>query len=167
MGPRVRRCHRIRRNAPRGHWTPEIAPRSRPRPRRGHGGGRTARRAGLCAGLLFAALPTVSNQGHDARPYAVVTAAAVLASYLLVRAAQDPRPRWFAAYGLSLALVGYLQLFGLLLVPAHAVTVIGLGRRRRAAGDGQPGDAPRAAAARGGLVTILAVGGAVGAGWWG
>ncbi len=120
-----------------------------------------SRRAGLCAGLLFAALPTVSNQGHDARPYAVVTAAAVLASYLLVRAAQDPRPRWFAAYGLSLALVGYLQLFGLLLVPAHAVTVIGLGRRRRAAGDGQPGDAPRAAAARGWLVTILAVGVAV------
>src|SRR5258708_9967946 len=107
-----------------------------------------SRRAGLCAGLLFAALPTVSNQGHDARPYAVVTAAAVLASYLLVRAARDPRPRWVAAYGLSLALVGYLQLFGLLLVPAHAVTVIGLGRRRRATGDGQPVHAPRAPAAR-------------------
>src|SRR5260370_24218202 len=39
-----------------------------------------SRRAGLWAGLLFAALPTVSNQGHDARPYAVVTAAASLAS---------------------------------------------------------------------------------------
>jgi mannosyltransferase len=116
-----------------------------------------SRQAGLCAGLIFAALPTVSLQGHDARPYAMVTAAAVLASYLLVRAAENPRPRWFTGYGLSLALVGYLQLFGLLLVPAHAVALIGLGRRRRAAGDGQPRGAPRAPLARGWLVTIAAV----------
>jgi mannosyltransferase len=114
-----------------------------------------SRRAGLCAGLMFAVLPTVSLQGHDARPYAMVTAAAVLASYLLVRAAQDPRPRWFAAYGLSVALVGYIQLFGLLLMAAHAVTLIGLGRRRRAARNGQP------ALARRWLVTIAAAGVAV------
>ena len=88
-----------------------------------------SRQAGLCAGLIFAVLPTVTVQGHDARPYAMVTAAAVLASYLLVRAAHDPRRRWFAAYGLSLVLVGYVQLFGLLLVPAHAVALAGLCRR--------------------------------------
>jgi mannosyltransferase len=111
-----------------------------------------SRRAGLCAGLIFAVLPTVSLQGHDARPYAMVTAAAVLASYLLVRAAQDPRPRWFAAYGLSVALVGYTQLFGLLLVPAHAVTLIGLSRRHRAARNGR-----RALTCRW-LVTIAAAG---------
>jgi mannosyltransferase len=116
-----------------------------------------SRRAGLCAGLIFGALPTVSIQGHDARPYAMITAAAVLASYLLVRAAQDPRPRLFAAYALSLVLVGYVQLFGLLLVPAHAVTLIGLDRRRRAAGDGQPGDVPRTVLARRWLMTIAAV----------
>ena len=114
-----------------------------------------SRRAGLCAGLMFAVLPTVSLQGHDARPYAMVTAAAVLASYLLVRAAQDPRPRWFAAYGLSVALLGCTQLFGLLLVPAHAVTLIGLSRRRRAERNGQ-----RALACRW-LVTITAAGVAV------
>src|SRR5215471_5243496 len=51
-----------------------------------------SRRAALCAGLLFAALPEVSVQGHDARPYAMITAAAVLASFLLVRVADDPRP---------------------------------------------------------------------------
>src|SRR5215470_3952070 len=79
-----------------------------------------SRRAALCAGLLFAAPPEVSVQGHDARPYAMVTAAAVLASYLLVRAADDPRPAWLAGYGTSLVLLGYLHLFALLLVPAHA-----------------------------------------------
>jgi mannosyltransferase len=98
-----------------------------------------SRRAGLCAGLVFALLPTVTAQGHDARPYAVLTAAAVLASYLLVRAVQDPGWRWFAAYGLSLVGVGYLQLFGLLLLPAHAVTLIGVVRGRRAGGAGWPG----------------------------
>jgi mannosyltransferase len=114
-----------------------------------------SRRAGLCAGLMFAVLPTVSLQGHDARPYAMVTAAAVLASYFLVRAAQAPRPRWFAAYGLSVVLVGYIQLFGLLLVPAHAVTLIGLGRQRQGARNGQR------ALARRWLVTIAAAGVAV------
>jgi mannosyltransferase len=93
---------------------------------------RTAgRRAALYAGLVFAALPAVSMQGQDARPYAAVTAAAVLSSYLLIRAAADPRPRWLACYGLSLVLAGYLQMFGLLLVAAHLVTLAGLAWRRR------------------------------------
>jgi mannosyltransferase len=108
-----------------------------------------SRRAGLWAGLMFAVLPVVTLQGHDARPYAALTAAAVLASYLLVRAAEDPRPRWFVAYGVSLVLVGYLQMFGLLLLPAHAVTLIGLWRGRR---DG----APRAPAWGRFLVTVAA-----------
>lgn len=86
-------------------------------------------RAGLCAGLLFAALPVISGQAHNARPYAMVTAAAVLASYLLVRAVDDPRRRWFALYGGALALLGYLELFALLLVPAHALTLRMLARR--------------------------------------
>jgi len=127
-----------------------------------------SRRAGLCAGLMFAVLPTVTVQGHDARPYAMVTASAVLASYLLVRTAQDARPRWFAAYGLSLVLVGYAQLFGLLLVPAHAVTLIGLSRGTRREADGRPGVVPPTLL-RGWLVTVAAAGVAVApvtaAGW--
>jgi mannosyltransferase len=117
-----------------------------------------SRQAGLCAGLMFAVLPTVTVQGHDARPYAMVTAAAVLASYLLVRAAQDPRRRWFAAYGLSLVLVGYAQLFGLLLVPAHAVTLIGLSRGAGRGADGGAGGVPRAVLLRRWLVTVAAAG---------
>jgi mannosyltransferase len=89
------------------------------------------RRAGLCAGLVFAVLPTVSAQGQDARPYAMSAAAAVLSSYLFVRAAADPRARWFTGYGLSLVLLGYLHMFGLLLVAAHVVTLIAMGWRRR------------------------------------
>jgi len=89
--------------------------------------------AGLYAGLVFAVLPTVTLQGHDARPYALLTAAAVLASYLLIRAAQQPTGRWFAGYGLAVALTGYLQLFGLLLLPAHAIALALLTRDRRPA----------------------------------
>src|SRR5580658_7217430 len=54
-----------------------------------------SRRAGLCAGLVFALLPTVSAQGQDARPYAAATAAAVLSTYLFIRTVGDPRTRWF------------------------------------------------------------------------
>jgi mannosyltransferase len=121
----------------------------------------SSRRAGLLAGLLFAVLPEVTVQGQDARPYAMVTAAAVLASYLLVRAAGEPRPLWFAGYGLSLVAVGYLQLFGLLLVPAHAITLIVLRRRQQAPED--------AAVLRRWLLTVAAAGLAVApvtiAGW--
>ncbi|MBO0818362.1 MAG: hypothetical protein J2P30_24780, partial [Actinobacteria bacterium] len=80
---------------------------------------------------LFAALPQVSVQGHNARPYAMVAAAAVLASYLLVRAAENPRPVRLAGYGASLVLLGYLHLFALLLVPAHAITLTATGRHPR------------------------------------
>ena len=112
--------------------------------------GRTLRsaRAGVCAGLVFAALPIVTQQAHDARPYAMVTAAAVLASYLLLRAVADPRPARWAGYGLALVLVGYLELLALVLVAAHAVTLAVLSWQqsppaRGWAGPGGAGGAPR------------------------
>ncbi len=89
-----------------------------------------SRRAGLLAGLVFAGLPAVTEQGHDARPYAMLTAAVVLASYLLLRLAADGRPRWLIGYGCALVLVGYMQMLGLLIVAAHAVTLLALRRRR-------------------------------------
>ena len=88
-----------------------------------------SRRAALYSGLVFAALPAVTQQGHDARPYAMVTAAVVLASYLLLRVTDDPRPARFAGYGLALVLVGYLQVLGLLIVPARAITLLAWRRR--------------------------------------
>jgi mannosyltransferase len=81
--------------------------------------------AGLASGLLFAVFPEVSLYGQDARPYAIVVALAALASYLLVRAmdADGPRHRWLIGYAVCVAALGIMDIFGLLLIIAHAVTV--------------------------------------------
>jgi mannosyltransferase len=108
-------------------------------------------RAGLASGLVFAVLPQVSLYGQDARPYAIVIALAALGSYLLVRAmdAGDAgrRHRWLAWYAVCLAALGIVDIFGLLLVPAHAVTVA---LRLLRARDRQAGAAGEAAAGAGG-----------------
>ena len=84
-------------------------------------------RAGLASGLVFAILPEVSWYGQEARSYAMVTALAAVASYLLVRARQAAggagAGRWLAGYGAVLAALGVANLFGLLLIVPHAVTV--------------------------------------------
>jgi mannosyltransferase len=83
-------------------------------------------RAGLAAGLILAALPEVSFYAEDARPYAVMTAFATLASYALVRVLDaDPerRTRWLVAYAGLMSLTGLAQVFALLLIGGHAVTV--------------------------------------------
>jgi mannosyltransferase len=105
-------------------------------------------RAGLAAGLVFAVLPEVSLYGQDARPYAIVVALAALASYLLVRAMADDsgeRHRWLIGYAACLAALGIVDIFGLLLIPAHAVTVALRCLRAGEAGDqGGAGGADRA-----------------------
>ncbi|HET9894071.1 MAG TPA: glycosyltransferase family 39 protein [Streptosporangiaceae bacterium] len=81
---------------------------------------------GLAAGLLFAVLPVATRYAQEARSYEMVVAAACLASYLLIRvlgAEPDARRRWLIGYGAGLAVLGILNIFGLLLIPAHAVTV--------------------------------------------
>jgi mannosyltransferase len=100
-----------------------------------------SRRAGMYAGLLFACLPMVSVRGHDARPYALETAAAVLATYLLLRVAEEPHPRRLTGYGLSLVLLGYFHLFGLLIIPAHAFALLPASRLARARRGGVGPDA--------------------------
>src|SRR5580693_6489513 len=92
--------------------------------------------AGLAAGLLFAVVPDISLYGQDARSYAMVTATATIASYLLVRALgarHDRQRRWWAGYAISLAALGILNIFGLLLLAGHAVTMAV--RMLRPAGD--------------------------------
>jgi mannosyltransferase len=82
-------------------------------------------KAGLAAGLLFAALPQISLYAQDAREYAAVTALAATGSYLLVRAlaATGRRTGWLTGYAVCLGLMGALNVFSLLLVGAHAITV--------------------------------------------
>jgi mannosyltransferase len=93
---------------------------------------------GLAAGLLFAIIPATSRFGQEARSYAMVMALATIASYVLMRvfsAEPGRRRRWFVAYGASLALLGIMNIFGLLLIPAHAVTVALQFRRLRGGND--------------------------------
>jgi mannosyltransferase len=101
-------------------------------------------RAGLAAGLLFAAFPSVSFYAEDAREYAIVTALATVASYLLVRsleagatrAGTAPRYAWLAGYAAAMSLLGLGNILSLLLIAAHAVTV-GVWRRAYG-GPGRP-----------------------------
>ncbi|MCZ7477408.1 MULTISPECIES: glycosyltransferase family 39 protein [unclassified Micromonospora] len=82
------------------------------------------RRAGLLAGLLFAVLPVTSRYGQEARPYALATLLAVLATLLLVEALRRPgRWRW-AGYAAAVAALGLLHLIALTLLAAHAVVVL-------------------------------------------
>jgi len=88
--------------------------------------------AGLSAGLLYAMLPVTSRYGQEVRSYAMVMAVAAISSYLLIRVlgAEPARQRrWLAGYGASIAVLGILNIFGLLLIPAHAVTIALYGRR--------------------------------------
>jgi mannosyltransferase len=118
-------------------------------------------RAGLASGLVFAVLPQVSLYGQDARPYAIVVALAALASYLLVRAMDagdaSQRRRWLAWYAVCLAALGIVDIFGLLLVPAHAVTVALPFLRARDRQAGPAGDAAAGAARSLGLGWLAAV----------
>jgi len=126
-----------------------------------------SRRAGLAAGLVFAAVPQVSWYGQNAREYAMVAAVATIASYLFVRALQAAEEarggrvnRWLVGYGVSLAVLGLLNLFALLLVPAHALALAA--RARRDAGGGMPADGESPATAsprplvRGWLIAVAA-----------
>ncbi|HEV2375749.1 MAG TPA: glycosyltransferase family 39 protein [Streptosporangiaceae bacterium] len=81
--------------------------------------------AGLAAGLVYAALPPVSGYAEIAREYAVVAALASLASYLLVLVLDSASSRrWLlVGYGVTVAALGLTNIFGLLLLPAHAVAV--------------------------------------------
>ena len=105
-----------------------------------------SRRAGLLAGLVFAALPEVSRYGQEARSYATVSALAAVASYLLVRVLAEagpdhprPRRRWLIGYGAAVAALGMVNIFGLVIIPAHGLTVLLASRRARAAGTGRAG----------------------------
>ncbi|MGW6878076.1 glycosyltransferase family 39 protein [Streptomyces xanthophaeus] len=81
-------------------------------------------RLGLCAGLLLAVLPTASRYAQEARSFAFVMAAAVLATGALVKALSgDSRVRRPVSYAVFIALLGWFNVLGLLLVAAHTATI--------------------------------------------
>jgi mannosyltransferase len=79
---------------------------------------------GMLAGVGLSALPRTTFYAQDARPYALVMLFAVAATYMLARAVADDRPRWWAGYCAALVATGAFNLFALLLVGAHAVTLM-------------------------------------------
>ncbi|MEU1586341.1 glycosyltransferase family 39 protein [Micromonospora sp. NPDC005710] len=82
------------------------------------------RRGGLFAGLLFAVLPGTSRYGQEARPYALATMLAVLATVLLVTALRRPSWARWAGYAVAVAALGLIHLIALTVLAAHALTVV-------------------------------------------
>jgi mannosyltransferase len=97
---------------------------------------------GLLAGLFYVAAPQVTRYAQEGRAYAIVTMLVTIATYLLVRAMMAGTWRWWATYALVIVLAGLFNLFSLLLVLAHGVTVLlTYLRRRRAAQAARSGPA--------------------------
>jgi mannosyltransferase len=87
---------------------------------------------GFLSGMVFATAPYMTYYAQMARSYAIVTMFAAIASYLLLRAYPDGRWRWWSAYAVAAALTGLFNLFGLLILAAHGVTLLltGTGGRK-------------------------------------
>ena len=97
---------------------------------------------GLLSGLLFATAPYMTYYAQMARSYAIETMFAVIATYLLLRAWPDGRWRWWLAYGAAVALTGLFNIFGLLILAAHGVTLLLSGASGQAAAGRRVGRIP-------------------------
>ena len=81
---------------------------------------------GLIAGMIFATAPYMTYYAQMARPYAFVTMCATIASYLLMRAVDHEGIKWWVWYAVAVAFTGLFNTFGLLILPAHALTVLAI-----------------------------------------
>jgi mannosyltransferase len=97
--------------------------------------------AGVAAGLALTAVPLTTRYAQEARPYALTTLFAVLATYLLVRAVASPRWPWWVLYAAALVLTGLFSLASVLLVGAHLVSLL-VARRTSPADDPQAARPP-------------------------
>ena len=89
----------------------------------------STRAVALTAGVVFAILPRVTWAGMETRSYALSMAAAVWLTVFCVLAARRGRPCWWGVYGLLLVGATVLNVFLVLIVPAHAVVVAMCARR--------------------------------------
>ena len=92
-------------------------------------------RVGVMAGLLWTLAPLVSRYAQEARPYAMVALAATAATLALVRVCRRPwLPGRWVLYGVSLVVLGLLNVLALLLIVVHLTYVLatspGPARRR-------------------------------------
>jgi mannosyltransferase len=88
--------------------------------------------AGLFAGLIMVTTPSISYYAQTARSYALVFACVLAETLALLSALQAGRAsaapgritRWWLAYGALVTLGAYLNEMTLLVLPAHAITVL-------------------------------------------
>ncbi len=92
----------------------------------------SSRTVAVTAGITFALLPRVTWAGMETRSYALTMAAAVWLTVFCIRAARRGRPWWWLVYGVLLIAAVVLNVFLVLIVPAHAVAVLAYARRPRA-----------------------------------
>lgn len=80
---------------------------------------------GVCAGLLFAAMPLASRYAQEARSYALVTLLATASTVALLAAVRQPwrRRRW-VLYAALVAAAGLLNLLSVLVLLPHLVHVV-------------------------------------------
>ena len=86
-------------------------------------------RIGLLAGLTFAILPITTRFAQEARPYALATLAAAVATLLLVRMLEGFTLGIALAYAAAVAAVGLMHLVALLVLAAHGLAVLILKRK--------------------------------------
>jgi mannosyltransferase len=81
-------------------------------------------RAGLAAGSLFALCWLTTEYAQDARPFALATFFAVVASYRFVVLMEKGTRAAAAWYSASVAACALINVFALLIVVAHAITLL-------------------------------------------
>jgi mannosyltransferase len=82
------------------------------------------RRVGLLAAFLFSVNAYDIRFAQEARSYTMVVFFAVLATWLLARNLQESASAHWGIYAAVCALATYSHLFGALLVPAHAISLL-------------------------------------------
>ncbi len=91
-----------------------------------------SRTVAVCAGIVFAILPRVTWAGIETRSYALTAAAAVWLTVLFVVAVRR-NARWlWGCYGLALVASSLLNVFVVLMVLVHAVTLAAVAAQRAA-----------------------------------
>ncbi|MDX3230906.1 glycosyltransferase family 39 protein [Streptomyces sp. ME19-01-6] len=81
-------------------------------------------RAGLAAGVVFSLAPAVQRYAQEGRSYALVCAAVVWCTHLLLSAVAHPRKRTWAGYAAAASATCLLHEFAVLAVLAHGLTLL-------------------------------------------
>ncbi|MHB1595641.1 MAG: glycosyltransferase family 39 protein [Streptosporangiaceae bacterium] len=94
------------------------------------------RLVGIVAGLALISVPQTTRYAQMARPYALATLCAVAATYLFLRAVESSQgdsdhrisywriDRWWLSYAIAVVLTGMFNLFAIVIVGTHALSLL-------------------------------------------